>query len=49
MIARNKKIIYDIITNLSFSVEEKYNKIIEVFPNYLENTDEKKVIYEKIE
>jgi len=49
MNAKNKKIIYDIITSLYFSIEEKYNKIIELFPNYLEDKDEKKAIYEKIE
>lgn len=44
-----KKTIYDIITNINFSIEEKYSKIKESFPNYLSEKDQKKVIYEKIE
>jgi hypothetical protein len=49
MKSSNKKIIYDIITNTNLAVEEIYYKILELFPNYLQNNDEKKVIYEKIE
>lgn len=49
MDSKNKKVIYDIITSWNLTAREKYNKIIEVFPNYINETDEKKVIYEKIE
>lgn len=45
----NKKDIYEILTHKEMSIKEKYQKIIEIFPHYLENTKEKKDIYEKIE
>ena len=49
MDSKNKKVIYDIITSWDLSIEDKYNKIIEFFPGYLNNIDERKAIYEKIE
>lgn len=49
MDSKSKKLIYDIITDSKLSALEKYNKIKELFPNYLEIIDEKKAIYEKIE
>jgi hypothetical protein len=49
MDSKDKKIIYDILFDKNLLVEEKYQQIIEKFPSYLQNVDEKKVIYEKIE
>jgi len=49
MDSKNKKAIYEIITSSDLSVDDKYNKIIELFPYYLNEVDEKKGIYEKIE
>lgn len=49
MDSKSKKLIYDIITDSKLSALEKYSKIKELFPNYLEIIDEKKAIYEKIE
>jgi hypothetical protein len=41
--------IYSVLTNTNLILQEKYDTIIKRFPNYLTNTDEKKVIYAKIE
>lgn len=49
MDSKTKKLIYEIITDIRLSALEKYNKIKELFPNYLDNVNEKKAIYEKIE
>lgn len=49
MDSKSKKIIYDILLDFNLTVEEKFNKIMSFFPNYLDKTDEKKAIYEKIE
>ena len=49
MKAENKKIIYDILTDKNLSIDEKFFKIIKIFPNYLLETEERKSIYEKIE
>lgn len=49
MKSEDKKLIYDIITSLDLTIWGKYKKIIEIFPSYISETDEKKVIYEKIE
>ena len=49
MDSKSKKLIYEIITDVRLSALEKYNKIKELFPNYLDNVNEKKAIYEKIE
>ena len=44
-----KKLIHSILTDKNLSVDEKYKKIIELFPDYLQNKEIKKAIYEKIE
>lgn len=49
MKAENKKIIYDILTDKNLSIDEKFFKIIKIFPNYLSKIEERKSIYEKIE
>ena len=44
-----KQKIWEILTNKNLSIDEKYNQIIELFPDYLQNKNIKKIIYEKIE
>ncbi len=44
-----KQLIHNILTDKNLSVDEKYQKIIELFPDYLKNKNLKKAIYEKIE
>ena len=40
MDSKTKKLIYEIITDIRLSALEKYNKIKELFPNYLDNVNE---------
>lgn len=49
MTAKKKKIIYDIIFDENLSIEEKFQEIIKIFPDYLDDKEVKKVIYEKTE
>lgn len=44
-----KKIIYDILTDATLSVDEKHRKVQQIFQNYLEEPEVKKIIFEKIE
>lgn len=44
-----KKVIYSILTDGNKSIDQKYLEIIQIFPNYLDNIEIKKAIYEKIE
>ena len=44
-----KQLIHSILTDKNISVDKKYQKIIELFPNYLKDKKLKKAIYEKIE
>lgn len=45
----DKNIIYNILTDDKRSVEEKYKDIVNIYPNYLNDKDIRKIIYEKIE
>jgi hypothetical protein len=44
-----KQLIYSILVNSETSLDEKYNEILNHFPDYLDTIEEKKAIYEKIE
>ena len=45
----DKKIIYDILTDITLSPRQKLEKIKEIYGDYLENKNIKKIIFEKIE
>lgn len=49
MDSNQKKLVYDILANISLTIEEKYQEIVGLFPNYLREVETKKAIYEKIE
>lgn len=49
MTNEQKQQIYQILTDQNTSIQEKYDLILSIFPNYLTTVEQKKTIYEKIE
>lgn len=49
MTNEQKQQIYQILTDQNTSIQEKYDLILAIFPNYLTTVEQKKAIYEKIE
>jgi hypothetical protein len=45
----DKKVIYDILTNQDLTVEQKLQEIQNLYGDYLEQMEIKKIIFEKIE
>ena len=45
----DKKVIYDILTNQNLTVEQKLKEIQNIYGNYIEQAEIKKIIFEKIE